>query len=211
MNYKTRLWFRESPLDAQEIRDRFGGHPDLIEQLETILAQFLLLGTVGNVDGHLLEESVDVRTELRHRTHRGFVVLSLDGSGCFLPDGVDRPCQRLFLLLAIARLIRSIDISTPVLLLLDADDIGRALVAGQQILSVLGVEEFSKGLDAVGDRNNTCLADMNNGVHKIVPRSFVAQLHFEPLLKKVLKAIPCLCDFSVGQVWPKPPDMHRKQ
>src|SRR5215831_3899502 len=193
MNYKTRLWFRESPLDAREIRDRFGGHPDLIEQLETILAQFLLFGAVGNIDGHLLEESVDVRTELRHRTHRGLVVLSLDGGGCFRPDGVNRPCQRLFLLLAIAPLIGSIDISMPVLLLLDADDIGRALVAREQIPSVLGIEEFSKGLDPTHDRNNTCLpTHMKNGVYKIVPRSFVAQLHFEPLLKKVLKAIPCL-------------------
>src|SRR5215831_4975666 len=200
MNYKTRLWFRESPLDAREIRDRFGGHPDLIEQLETILAQFLLLGTLSNVDGHLLEESVDVRTELRHRTHRGFVVLSLDGSGCFRPDGVNRPCQRLFLLLAVEGRIRPPDIVARIPLFLDADDIGRTLVAGQQIFSVLGVEEFSKGLDPTHDRNDACLpaAKIKHSVDKVVPRSFIAQLHFEPLPKKVLKAIPRLCDFSVG-------------
>jgi hypothetical protein len=35
-----------------------------------------------------------------------------------------------------------------VLLLLDSDDVSRALVAGEEILSVLGIEEFSQRLDA---------------------------------------------------------------
>src|SRR5262249_18510308 len=123
-------------------------------------------------------------------THRGFVVLALDGGGGLLSDGINRPRQRLFLLLTVARLIRSIDICTPVLLLLDSDDIGCTLVAGEQILAVLGVEEFSKSLEAADDRNNTCLAaHMKNGVYKIVPRSLFTQLHLQPLAEKINKTV----------------------
>ena len=88
----------------------------------------------------------------------------------------------------------------PVFLLLDADDIGRTFVAGEQILAVLGVEEFSKGVNPTHDRNEARLpaADIKHGVDKVVPRTIVAQLHFEPLLKKGLKAIRYLCDFNVG-------------
>src|SRR5262249_251736 len=117
-------------------------------------------------------------------------VLALDGGGCFRPDGINSACQRLFLLLSIPRLIRSIDVFTPVLLLLDTNDIGRTLVAGEQILAVLGVEEFSKSLAARDDRTDTCLAaPMKNGVPNIVPGSLFTQLHLEPLAEKINKTV----------------------
>ena len=101
--------------------------------------------------------------------------------------------------------MRPIDICTPVLLLFDADDIGCALVAREQILAVLGVEEFSQRLDPTDDRNEARLpaADIEHGVDKVVPRSLFTQLHLEPFVEEMNKAVARVRDFSIGHFWPK--------
>src|SRR5262245_57186623 len=116
------------PLDAREIRDGARRVADLVEQLEAVLAQFLLVGAVGDVDGDLVEEGIDVRAKLGHGAHAGLEVLARDRGGSVFLRYVDRTRQRLFLLLAVKRGIGPPDIFAPVLLLLDADDVGRALV-----------------------------------------------------------------------------------
>src|SRR5262249_39947602 len=97
-----------------------------------------------------------------------------------------------------------------VLPLLDADNVGCAFVASEQILSVLGVEEFSQRLDAAHDRNNTCLgtAQIKHGVDEIVSRSLFTQLHLEALVEKLNKTVARVSDFSIGHFRPKPPHMH---
>ena len=65
--------------------------------------------------------------------------------------------QRPFLVLAIERRVGLADILARVLLLLDAEDVGRALGAGEQVLAVLGVEEFAQRLDAADDQHEVVL------------------------------------------------------
>ena len=67
-----------------------------------------------------------------------------------------------------------------VLLLLDADDVGRALVAGEQVIAVLGVEEFSQRLDAADDEKKIVLAfEREHRIDQIVPRALLAELDFQ--------------------------------
>ena len=67
-----------------------------------------------------------------------------------------------------------------VLLLLDAEDVGRALGAGQQVLAVVGVEEFAERLDAADDQQQIVLAfEREHGVDQIVPRALLAELDLE--------------------------------
>ena len=46
------------------------------------------------------------------------------------------------------------------LLLLVAEDVGRAFVAGQQVLAVLGVEEFAQRFDATDDEEEVVVGRM---------------------------------------------------
>ena len=69
-----------------------------------------------------------------------------------------------------------------VLLLLDADDVGRALGAGEQALAVLGVEEFPERLDPADDQQEIVLAfEREYGVDEVVPRALFAELDFEAI------------------------------
>ena len=98
---------------------------------------------------------------------------------------VDRLRQRLFLVLPIELRIGRADIFACVLLLLDADDVGRTLVAGEQVLAVLGIEEFAKRLDAADDEQEIVLAfEREHGVDQIVPRALLAELDFEAVGEK---------------------------
>ncbi len=93
-----------------------------------------------------------------------------------------------------------------VFLFFDADDVSRALVPCEQILAVLGIEEFSKGLDSTHDRNDACLlaAKVKHSIDKIVTCTIIAQLHLKALVKKVLKVTRLLQDFMLRQARPKP-------
>ena len=81
-----------------------------------------------------------------------------DGALGFGLGDIDRLRQRFFLSLLIELWIGRAGVFALVLLLLDADDVGRALVAGEQVLAVLGVEEFSQRLDAADDQQKIVLA-----------------------------------------------------
>ena len=66
------------------------------------------------------------------------------------------------------------------MLLLDADDVGGALIAGQQIFAVVGVEEFSQRLDPADHQNEIVLAfQREHGIDQIVPGALLAELHLE--------------------------------
>ena len=67
-----------------------------------------------------------------------------------------------------------------VLLLLDAEDVGGALVAGEQVLAVVGVEEFAERLDAADDQHEIVLAfEREHRVDEIVTRALLAQLDLQ--------------------------------
>src|SRR5262249_48378379 len=92
----------------------------------------------------------------------------------------DRPRQRPLLLLAIELRVGLADVLARVLLLLDADDVGGALIAGEQILAVVGVEEFAQRLDAAHDEDEVVLAfERGHGINEVVPRALLAQLYLE--------------------------------
>ena len=60
-------------------------------------------------------------------------------------------------------------------------------------------------LDAADDRNDAYLsaAETKNCIHKVVPRSFIAQLYFEPLIKKFYEAVARRRCLKIGPIWPK--------
>ena len=55
---------------------------------------------------------------------------------------------------------------------LDADDVGRALIAGEQIFSILEIEEFFQRLDTANDQQKIVLAfKRKHSIDEIVPRT----------------------------------------
>ena len=87
--------------------------------------------------------------------------------------------QRLFLRLLVKLRIGRTDIFATVLLLLDADDVGRALVAGEQVIAVLSFEEFSQRLDAADDEEKVVLLSKRKyRIDKIVTGPLFPQLNF---------------------------------
>src|SRR6185437_4321409 len=80
-----------------------------------------------------------------------------------------------------------------VLLLLDAEDVGRALDAGEQVLTVVGVEEFAQRLDAADDQEQIVLAfESKDGVDEIVPRALLAQLDFQAVGEEGKQTLPLI-------------------
>ena len=74
------------------------------------------------------------------------------------------------------------DIFARVTLLLDTDDVGRPLVASEQILAVLGVEEGAQRLDPANDQHQIVLAfEREHRIDQVVPRALLAQLDLEPV------------------------------
>ena len=126
-----------------EIRDRAGGGADFVEQLQAILAHFWSVV----VDLDVLEERVHRRTQFRHRAHGSGEVFLGDGSARSRLHLTDRFRERLFLGEAIECGVRRAVIGFAVLLLLDAQDVGGALGAGDQVFAIVGVEEFSQRID----------------------------------------------------------------
>ena len=89
------------------------------------------------------------------------------------------------LLLDLALVVHDLEIGrlvvgAPVLLLLDAQDVGRAAIAGEQVLAVLGVEEAAERLDAADDHEQVVLAfEREHGIDEIVPRTLVAEIDLQ--------------------------------
>ena len=72
-----------------------------------------------------------------------------------------------------------------VLALLDAKDVRRALGAGEQVLAVVGVEEFGERLDAADDHHQVVLAGKRkHRVDQIVPRALLAELDLQTVAEK---------------------------
>ena len=70
-------------------------------------------------------------------------------------------------------------IGLAVLLLLDGEDVGGALVAREQVLAVLGREELAERLDALHDEDEIVLAEREHGVDQVVARALFAEVDFE--------------------------------
>ena len=69
-----------------------------------------------------------------------------------------------------------------VLLLLDGEDVLRALDAGQEVGAVVGLEELGQRLDALDDERQVVLAGQReDGVDQVVARALVAQVDLQPL------------------------------
>ena len=67
-----------------------------------------------------------------------------------------------------------------VLLLLGAQDVGGAAIAGEQVLAVVAVEQLAERLDAAHDHQQVVLArQREHRVDQIVPRALVAQVDFQ--------------------------------
>ena len=59
------------------------------------------------------------------------------------------------------------------------------LVAGEQVIAVLGVQEFPQRLDAANDHQKIVLAfKREHRVDQIVPRALLAQVDFQASAKK---------------------------
>ena len=69
-----------------------------------------------------------------------------------------------------------------VLLFLGAQDVGGAAIAGEQILAVLGFEQFSKRLDPADDHEQIVLPrQREHRVDQIVARAFFAEVDFQAI------------------------------
>ena len=90
-------------------------------------------------------------------------------------------CGERFLLGVVEKLgVRRAGVFALVLLLLDAQDVGGALDAGEQVLAVVAVEEFAERLDAAHDQQQVVLAfEREHGIDQIVPRALLAQLDLQ--------------------------------
>src|SRR6185437_16692234 len=72
-------------------------------------------------------------------------------------------------------------VSRIVLLLLDAQDVDGALGTGQEVRSVLGIEEAAERFDAPDDHQEVVATESEHGIDEIVPRTLLAEMHFEPV------------------------------
>ena len=156
------------------------------------------LGIVG-VHGDLVEERVDRLAQAREGPHRALEILVLDGGARFLTGRLEGHRERSFLGGARARSRSRSGASVegaPVLLLLDAQDVGGTAIAGEQVLAVLGVEETAERFDAATtEKRQLCPRTSESRRHRveeIVARALVAQLDPQPLVDEVQKAVVVL-------------------
>ena len=71
-------------------------------------------------------------------------------------------------------------------LLLGLQDVGGALVAGQEVLAVVGGEKRSQSLDALDDEQQVVLtAEREDGVDEVEAGTLFAQLHLQPVGEEV--------------------------
>src|SRR5688500_3842817 len=145
--------FCASILYLREIRDRARGSTNLIEQLEAVLTDL----RVVVVDFHLVEESINGGPQFRYRGHRGGKVFVRDSSARLTFHMVDGRGKSLLFFEFVERGIRRAVEAAFVLLLLDGEDVGRALGASEQVLAVVGVEEFAQRLDPTDDHKEVVL------------------------------------------------------
>src|SRR5262249_25515876 len=140
---------------------------------------------VVDVDRDLVEEGIDRGPQFRHRHERDGEVFPYDGLPRVGLGDADRGGERLLLGGPIEFGGGRARIGRAVLLLLDADDVDRTLVAGEQVLAIVGVEEFAQRLDAADDQDEIVLAlEGKHGVDEVVPRALIAQLDLHPVVEE---------------------------
>ena len=137
-------------------------HPSILEKSATArVAARISLSSFSRFSRNGLSSTLTVTLskkastwgrKLRHGAHGGFEIFLLDRARRLGLGGIDRLRQRLFLGQLVKAWIGRAGIFATVLLLLDADDVGRTFVAGEQVLAVLGIEEFSQSLDAADNQ-----------------------------------------------------------
>ena len=99
--------------------------------------------------------------------------------GLHLRDGSS---ERLFFIDLEQRGIRRTGEGTLVLLLLDGQNVGRALGAGQQVFAVVTVEELAERFNAAHDHQQIVLTfKSKHRVNQIVPRTLIAQLNLQAI------------------------------
>ena len=103
-------------------------------------------------------------------------------------------CGQRFLLRRLEKLgVRRAGVVALVLLLLDAQDVGGALDAGEQVLAVVAVEEFAERLDAADDQQQIVLAfEREYGIDEIVPRALLAQLDLQTVGEEGKQITDCI-------------------
>ena len=144
--------------------------------------RFSRSAAIVGVDRHLVEESVDRRAQLGQRPHGAGEVFDVergDGVGLHLIDGGG---ERLLFLRLQQRRVDVAGVAYLVLLLLDGEDVLRALDAGEEVGAVVGLQELGQRLDALDDERQVVLAGQReDGVDQIVARALVPQVNLQPL------------------------------
>ena len=134
------------------------------------------------VDLDLVEERIDRRTQFRHRGHGGGEIFFRDGGAGFGLHLIDGLGEGLLLIEAVERGIRRAVEWLAVLLLLDAENVCGALGAGEQVLAVVGIEEFAERFDAADDHQEIVLAFKSEyGIDEVVARALLAKLDFQAI------------------------------
>ncbi len=86
--------------------------------------------------------------------------------------------QRLLFILPVKLSLGRTGIVAIVLLLLNADDIRRALITGKQILAVLGIEKSSQSFNAAHDQQKVVLVSKREYcINQIMVRALLPELH----------------------------------
>src|SRR6202008_35382 len=73
-------------------------------------------------------------------------------------------------------------IETAVLLLLDLEDVGSALDAGEKVLAIIAVEELGESLDALDDHQEIVLsAKRKDRIDEVMAQALVAQIDLQAI------------------------------
>ena len=116
----------------------------------------------------------------RQRRHGGGEILDFDGGSCLAFGGADRLEQGLLRGLGENVRVNIAGVGFTRFLLLVAEDVGGALVAGEQRLAVVGVEEFAQGFDAADDEQEVVLvAEGEDRIDQIVAGALLAELDLQ--------------------------------
>src|SRR6476469_790252 len=182
----TNGWGSRLSFDLGEVGDGKRRGADAVQEPQAILAQAWIVG----VDGDVVEEGVDWRAELCYGGHCSLEIFFRDRSGSHAFDFIHGLSQRLFLSLFEQLGVRRLIVALIVLLLLDAQNVDRALGASEQMLAVLGVEEAAERLYPAHEHKDIILIsafERKYGIDQIVSCTLLTQLDFEAVSHELQK------------------------
>ncbi len=162
--------------DLRKVRHRRGRAPDTAEQSQAIRTQ----GGIVRIDGNLVEESIDRRPQRGQRRHRRAKIFIGDRTSRIGLRRRHRLPQCAFLVLREERGVgRRVERPT-VLLLFDAQDVRRAFHAGEQVRTILRVEEATQRFDTADyEQEIVLIAEAEDGVDEVVPLALIAKVDLE--------------------------------